>query len=195
MVQPGIIMIMRHALATKAAVILAGVLCAGLAARGAEPLGAGGEANLSAAQSEVLFRQLLAGYCGVIATTRDTAPIPVKLGGWAALQVPSSSVMGLVLLGEGNTRRKGPHARCLDKLYKYVALASSKKEALRSHESWTLAFAILFLSEVHRVEPSTSLRNRIAGLVKLLETGRNGEKGWYHSLKSTHYGPFVGVTI
>ena len=143
----------------------------------------------------MLFRQLLSKYCGVISKTRSTAPIPVKLGGWPALQVPSSSVMGLVLLGEGNTRTAGPHAACLDKLYKYVALAAGRKEALRSHESWTLAFAILFLSEVHRVEPSPALRKRITDLVKLLETGRHGEKGWYHSLKSTNYGPFVGVTI
>ena len=186
---------MMRAAATRTVLVLAIVLCAGSRARGAAAASAEDGAGLSAEQREVLFKKLLAGYCGVISKSRDSAPIPVKLAGWPALQVPSSSIMGLVLLGEGNTRTKGPHARCLDKLYTYVATASSKKEALRSHESWTLAFAILFLSEVHRVEPSAGLRNRIAGLVKLLETGRHGEKGWYHSLKSTDYGPFVGVTI
>ena len=188
-------MTMTRAVATRTVLAMAIVLCAGSRARGAAPLGPEGGSNMSPEQREALFQRLLAGYCGVISKSRDSAPIPVKLGGWPALQVPSSSVMGLVLLGEGNTRTRGPHARCLDKLYKYVALASSRTEALRSHESWTLAFAILFLAEVHRVEPSAALRNRIAGLVKLLETGRHGEKGWYHSLKSATYGPFVGVTI
>ena len=151
--------------------------------------------NLSASQREALFQKLLARYCRVISSSKSTAPIPVRLGGWPALQVPSSSVMGLVLLGEGNTRRKGPRARTLDKLYKYVAVTTGGPNLGASHESWSLAFAILFLSEVHRVEPSTALRTRITKLVKRLETGRNGEKGWYHSLKSASYGPFVGVTI
>ncbi|MDP6542404.1 MAG: hypothetical protein QGH60_00350 [Phycisphaerae bacterium] len=151
--------------------------------------------NLSASQREALFQKLLARYCRVISSSKSTAPIPVRLGGWPALQVPSSSVMGLVLLGEGNTRRKGPYARQLDKLYKYVALTTGGPNLGASHESWPLAFAILFLSEVHRVEPSAALRTRITKLVKRLETGRNGEKGWYHSLKSANYGPFVGVTI
>jgi len=151
--------------------------------------------NMSASQREALFQKLLARYCRVISASPSTAPIPVRLSGWPALQVPSSSVMGLVLLGEGNTRRTGPHARTLDKLYKYVAVTAGGANPGASHESWTLAFAILFLSEVHRVEPSTAVRTRITKLVKRLETGRNGEKGWYHSLKSTSYGPFVGVTI
>jgi len=151
--------------------------------------------DLSTQQREALFGKLLARYCGVISASRSTAPIPVRLGGWPALQVPSSSVMGLVLLGEGNTRRKGPYARQLDKIYKYVAITTGGPNLGASHESWPLAFAILFLSEVHRVEPSTALRTRITKLVKRLETGRNGEKGWYHSLKSASYGPFVGVTI
>ena len=151
--------------------------------------------NLSTSQREALFGKLLAGYCRVISSSKSTAPIPVRMGGWPALQVPSSSVMGLVLLGEGNTRRKGPQARMLDKLYKYVAVTTGGPNLGASHESWPLAFAILFLSEVHRVEPSAALRTRITKLVKRLETGRHGEKGWYHSLKSANYGPFVGVTI
>ena len=151
--------------------------------------------NLSTRQREALFQKLLAGYCRVISSSRSTAPIPVRLGGWPALQMPSSSVMGLVLLGEGNTRRKGPYARQLDKIYKYVAVTTGGPNLGASHESWPLAFAILFLSEVHRVEPSAALRARITRLVKRLETGRNGENGWYHSLKSADYGPFVGVTI
>jgi len=151
--------------------------------------------NLSTSRREALFQKLLASYCGVISSSKSTAPIPVRLGGWPALQVPSSSVMGLVLLGEGNTRRKGPQARQLDKLYKYVAVTTGGPNLGASHESWPLAFAILFLSEVHRVEPSAALKTRITKLVKRLETGRQGEKGWHHSLKNAGYGPFVGVTI
>jgi hypothetical protein len=148
---------------------------------------------MSASQREALFQKLLTRYCRVISSSPSNAPIPVKLGGWPALQVPSSSVMGLVLLGEGNTRTKGPQARALDKLYKYVAVASGNLRP--SHESWPLAFSILFLSEVHRVQPSAALHGRISKLVKRLESGRQGEKGWHHSLKNAGYGPFVGVTI
>ena len=150
--------------------------------------------NLSTSQREALFGKLLAGYCRVISSSPSTAPIPVRMN-WPALQVPSSSVMGLVLLGEGNTRRKGPYARQLDKLYKYVAFTTGGANLGASNESWPLAFAILFLSEVHRVEPSAVLKARITRLVKRLETGRQGEKGWCHTLKRTGYGPFVGVTI
>jgi len=149
----------------------------------------------SPAQREVLFRSLLAKYCRELAATPDKMPIPVKLGRWPALQVPTASVLGIVLIGEGNTRTKGPHRATLDKLYKYVAQTASRREVSTDHESWMLSLAILFLSEVHNVEPSPSLKSRITDLVKRLETGRQGEKGWYHSLKSTSYGPFVGVTI
>jgi hypothetical protein len=149
--------------------------------------------NMPAAQREALFQKLLAKYCRVISASKTSSPIPVRLAGWPALQVPSSSVMGLVLLGEGNTRRKGSHCRTLDKLYKYVALTSGNLGA--SHESWPLAFAILFLSKVHRVEPSAALHARLTKLVKRLESGRQGAKGWNHGLKNSGYGPFVGVTI
>jgi len=154
-----------------------------------------GETNLSPQQREELFQKLLAGYCKVISASRSTSPIPVRLGGWPALQVPASSIMGLVLLSEGNTRTTGPYARQLDKLYKYVALTASRKDVGASHESWTLAFATLFLSEVHRANPSADLKSRITRLVKRLESGRQGAKGWHHSLKNTGYGPFVAVTI
>jgi len=150
--------------------------------------------NMSADQREALFQKLLARYCKVISAAPSTAPIPVKLSGWPALQIPSSSVMGLVLLGEGNTRTKGPHARQLDKLYNYVAMTSTNKIGA-SHESWPLAFAVLFLSEVHRKTPSAALHARIAKLVKRLESGAQGDKGWNHGLKNSGYGPFVGVTI
>jgi len=103
--------------------------------------------------------------------------------------------MGLVLLGEGNTRTTGPYARQFDKLYKYVALTAGRKDVGASHESWTLAFATLFLAETHRASPSADLRTRITKLVKRLESGRQGEKGWHHGLNSTGYGPFVAVTI
>lgn len=150
----------------------------------------------SARRGEQSFQQLLGRYCATLARTPSTAPIPVKLGSWSALQAPSSSIMGIVLLGEGNTRTRGRYAAQLDKLYKYVAVAASKEgQAVQSHESWMLAFAILFLSEAHRVEPSHDLKARIGKLVKRLEAGRHGEKGWYHSLKSSNYGPFAGVTI
>ena len=98
-------------------------------------------------------------------------------------------------------RSWSPTARCtkaaatLDKLYKYVAQTASLRETSTAHETWMLSFAILFLSEAHRIEPTPALKNRITDLVKRLETGRHGEKGWYHSLKSTNYGPFVGVSI
>lgn len=190
---------LRRGLACAFALALAAVF-APVTARAAAP-GEGGVTTSttvaipSPARREVLFRGLLARYCRQLAKTPAKAPIPVKLGGWAALQVPSASVMGLVLIGEGNTRTQGPHAATLDKLYKYVAQTATLRDASTAHECWMLSFAILFLSETYRVEPSQALKDRITDLVKRLETGQHGEKGWYHGIKTTDYGPFVGVSI
>ena len=150
------------------------------------------------AESDKLFQESLAGYCQALEKTPGVAPIPVQLGGWPSLQVPSCSVLGLVLLGEGNTLERGRYAAQLKKLYQYVLLATdSDAKANASHQSWLLAFGILFLSEVHRVNPSPELRARIAELAKLLESGRVGEKGWRHGLTPAEkdYGPFVAVTL
>lgn len=143
--------------------------------------------------SEELFQQSLRRICGEVRVQPKNAPIPVKLGAWKPLQVASSSILGLVLLGEGNTRTKGPYAADVDRLYRYVALAAMDETG--SHQSWQDAFAILFLSEVNRVSPSKDTRDRIGRLVRRLESERHGEKGWYHSLKNENYGPFVAVSI
>ncbi|MCZ7645099.1 MAG: DUF6288 domain-containing protein [Planctomycetota bacterium] len=166
------------------------LLCAALA-RGAEPP--------KVESTEADFQASLKRYCGLLERSPAAAPIPVQLGGWASLQVPSCAVAGLVLLGEGNTPVRGPYAAQLDKLYKYTLLATSSfPVGSPSHESWPLGFGILFLSEIHRLQPSAELRAHIEKLVKRLESGMDGEKGWRHTLQpdpKEDYGAFVGVSI
>lgn len=145
------------------------------------------------------FKESLAGFCTVISKSPDAAPVPVALGGWIPLQTPACVVAGLVLLGEGNTLNRGPYSAQLTKLEKYVLLASqSLLKEDGSHDSWALSFAIVFLSEIHRVNPAAGLREHLGLLVKRLESGQDGEKGWHHSLKpqkDEKYGAFNGVTI
>lgn len=149
--------------------------------------------------TEPQFKDSLAAFCAVVAKAPDAAPVPVALGGWVPLQTPACAVMGLVLLGEGNTLTSGPYAAQLAKLEKFVLLSSqSLLTQDGSHDSWPLSFATIFLAEVYRVNPSSDLREHLGLLVKRLESGQDGEKGWRHSLKpqkDEKYGAFNGVTI
>jgi len=146
---------------------------------------------------EKMFKASLKRHCSDIKKAPGQAPVPVKLGGWPALQVPACCVTGLVLLGEGNTRSRGKHKSTLRKITQYVRdMAKMEHPAMKSHESWMLAFATLYLSELHRVNPSKSLKKDIEALVKRLESGQQGEKGWHHELKPSgrNYGPFTICT-
>ena len=162
-----------------------------------QPKTAGGTTEFKATENE--FRASLAHYCQALAKTPDAAPVPVQLGGWAALQVPACAVAGLVLLGEGSTPVKGPYAAQLNKLYKYTLVATQGfPVGGASHETWPLAFGILFLSEVHRVQPSAELRAHIGKLVARLEAGQEGVKGWRHALqpeKGEKYGPLMAPSL
>jgi hypothetical protein len=173
------------------------------ATRGAEvaPLPASSPtppASADIKDSEKLYHESLARFCLALSKTPDAAPIPVDLGGWPALQVPSCAVVGIVLLGEGNTLSTGPQSALLNKLYKYVVIATQGALTQNnSHESWLYGFGILFLSEIQRVSPSPELKEHLARLVRRLESGQNGESGWHHSLiaKDEPYGPFIGVSM
>lgn len=145
---------------------------------------------------ERMFRHSLDSYCARVLRRPDAAPIPVRLGAWPALQTPTCCVLGLVLLGEGEALRPGRHQRTVLKLTRYVnAWADREHRTLKGHRTWSLAFAVLLLSELHRAAPSASLRRRILRLVRVLESGRQGDQGWCHTLERGGYGPFVGVTI
>lgn len=172
------------------------------------PPGVAGEGPLAAVpkalspelkDSEKQYRESLAQLCQSLSKSPAAAPVPVDLGGWPALQIPACAVAGLVLLGEGHTLTSGALSTQLNKLYKYALLATQACLAqYGDKDSWTLGFGILFLSEVHRVNPSLELRAHIAALAKRLEAGLEGEKGWRHGLqpeKGEHYGPFIGVSI
>ena len=145
---------------------------------------------------EQMFRYSLDSFCAQVITRPRQAPIAVKLGAWPALQVPACSVLGLVLLGEGDANRPGLHQRTVLHLTKYVSTWAEREHTwLRGHRTWTVAFATLFLSELHRMAPSAALRRKIQRLVRLLASARQGAEGWGHTFQRTGYGPFVGVTI
>lgn len=158
---------------------------------------AGAPAELK--DSEAQFKESLAAFCAIVAKAPEAAPVPVALGGWVPLQTPACAITGLVLLGEGNTLTSGPYAAQLAKLEKFVLLSSQSLLTQDvSHDSWALSFAIVFLAEVYRVHPTADLREHLTLLVKRLESGQEGEKGWRHSLKpqkEEKYGSFNGVTI
>ncbi|MCW8133550.1 MAG: hypothetical protein KIS92_24615 [Planctomycetota bacterium] len=186
---------------TRCALGLIAVL-AGAAAGGADvPADPSGPASAPAElkDSEAQFKESLAAFCAIVAKTPEAAPVPVALGGWAPLQTPACAITGLVLLGEGNTLTSGPYAAHLAKLEKFVLLSSQALLAQDgSHDCWALSFAIVFLAEVYRVHPTADLREHLSLLVKRLESGQEGEKGWRHSLKpqkDEKYGSFNGVTV
>lgn len=145
---------------------------------------------------EALFAESLSFLCDAVDCQPPQAPVPLRLGGWRSLQAPAASVLGVVLLGEGNTCRRGPHRQTLAKLSRYVTGGADQVGPdIKSHASWPLGFSLVFLSELHRVEPSDLLKKRIDTLARTLQTGSQGQAGWCHSLEKTGYGPFVGVTI
>ncbi len=169
-----------------------------------DPSGRAGPAGASATTAparsaeQKLFDASLTALCQGIRRQPSNAPTPVKLGGWAALQVPTASVTGLVLLGEGNTTRKGPRRAELVKLARYVrAGVASDEPGLASHRTWLLSFGVLFLTEVYRESPSPALQAVLARAIKTLESGRHPGKGWNHALRPAkpRYGRFIATTI
>ncbi len=145
---------------------------------------------------ERLFARSLDRLCARVLRRPADRPIPIRLGAWPAVQAPASSVLGLVLLGEGAASRRGPRRRALLRLTRYVAGAAARDDRFtRAHRTWTVALATLFLAEMHAEAPSPALRGRIWELARLLQAGRQGERGWCHSLRPAGYGPFVGVTL
>jgi hypothetical protein len=123
--------------------------------------------------------------------------MPVNLG-WAALQTSTAGVFGLVLLGEGETPARGPHAAVLRKLTAYIqSTCTAYASQPTYHRTWPLSFGLLYMAELHRVSPSAGLKVRIQEAASALETGLVGEKGWRHGLEkpAKGYGPFIATTI
>jgi hypothetical protein len=122
----------------------------------------------------------------------------VNLGGWTPLQTVTASVLGLVLLGEGNTLEAGDHSATLSRLADYVErVGTADDPSCTQFRTWILAFETLFLSELQRVAPSDRRRVHLARVVRLLESGQVGTKGWDHGLTRAPggYGPFTAVSI
>lgn len=145
---------------------------------------------------EQMFRHSLDGLCAKVLVRPQLTPVPVKLDTWPALQVPASSVLGIVLLGEGEVGRPGLHQRTVLQLTRFVSTWAERDHPhLQAHRTWAVAFGTLFLAELHRTAPSASLRRKIQRLVRLLESSRQGSEGWCHQFERSGYGPFIGVTI
>ena len=145
---------------------------------------------------EYLFRYSLDNFCARLLVRPKHTPIGVKLGAWPALQVPACSVLGLVLLGEGDANRPGLHQRTLLHLTRYVSTWAEKDHAaLKGHRTWAVAFGTLYLAKLLEAAPSASLRRKTQRMVRLLESARHGPQGWCHRFERSGYGPFVGVTL
>ena len=144
-----------------------------------------------------LFRASLDAYCAAVARRPTQAPMPVNMT-WAALQTSSAGVLGLVLLGEGTTPARGPHAPVFRKLSAYVQ--STCQAYVRQptyHRTWPLSFGLLMMAEQHRAVPSAALKARMQEAAAVLQTGLVPEKGWRHGLEKPPkgYGPFIATTI
>lgn len=145
------------------------------------------------------FHQSLALVCkGVLASRHANQPFASDCGPWPGMQVPTASMLGLILIGEGNTLAKGPHAATLRKIVKYVRMAGPvHHESIDKYRTWVLAFATIFLSEVQRIAPSDSLKVTLQNMVKKLEESVYPDGGWGHTLEheKNNYGAFVAVSI
>lgn len=126
-------------------------------------------------------------------------PVP-GLANWPPTQVMTASVLGCVLVGEGNTLDKGRHAATLRRLANYVTRALTQDaKAFAGADSWIFGCGTLFLAEVQRVSPSPALKGTLGELVTRIEEGRQGSRGWCHGLHKSmpggEYGPFVAVSL
>jgi hypothetical protein len=129
---------------------------------------------------------------------RGLAPLSAIYGGWPPLQITTVSVLGLVLIGEGNTTKEGDHADLLRRIDRYLErVGVADHPSMEQYRSWILAFMGLFLAERERVEPDEARRARLAEIARLLASGLKGTRGWCHGLKARGdgYGPFTAVSI
>ena len=155
--------------------------------------------SLTSAEGEKLFQESLRKVCaGVMASKNLQQPFASDCGPWPGMQVPAASMLGLVLLGEGNTLSKGPHAATLRKLTTYVRSAGpNPHESIDNYRTWVLSFSLVFLSEIHRITPSHELKKTLEEMATKLEAGAYETGGWGHTLdhERNKYGAFVAVSI
>ena len=155
--------------------------------------------TLTSPDAEKLFQQSLHKLCSQVnGSTNAKMPFISECGPWPGMQVPAASLLGLVLLGEGNTLTRGPHFGTLRKLAVYVRSAGpAPHESIDNYRTWVLSFAILFLCETNRVSPSDTDRKLIQEMVTKLEGGAYADGGWGHTLEHERnsYGAFAAATI
>ncbi len=149
-------------------------------------------------RDERLFQLSVDAFSKRIAAAPEATPIPVppEFADKPSLVASAAAVFGLVLLGEKTSLHAGKHKQVLGKLHAYIThkevLAPT---AIRSHETWVLSFVMLYLAELDRIEPAQAHKDLLAALATRLGQGRNGARGWHHSLKSNGYGPFSAATL
>ena len=154
---------------------------------------------LTSAEGEKLFQESLHKVCAAVMASKNLKqPFPSDCGPWPGMQVPTASMLGLVLLGEGNTLSKGPHAATLRKLTTYVRTAGPHPhESIDNYRTWVLSFSLIFLSEIHRITPSNELKKSLQEMATKLEESAYATGGWGHTLEHerNRYGAFVAVSI
>ncbi|MBN2490383.1 MAG: PDZ domain-containing protein [Planctomycetes bacterium] len=102
-------------------------------------------------------------------------------GSWTALfggesaDITLTSLAALAFLAGGSTPRAGPHQEVVARAVDYVRAAA---RSYRSHWTFQQPFAILLLSEVHRIDPKEPLQKTIRDLLDEARRYQNDDGGW-----------------
>lgn len=155
--------------------------------------------SLTSEQAEGFYRTSLNLLCDQVLKSRSPKmPFTSDCGPWPGMQVPTASLLGLVLLGEGNTLMKGPQAATLRKLVAFVKTTGpAEHESIDNYRTWVLSFSLLFLSEIQRIAPAAEQKRIIQEMVRKLEAGAYDTGGFGHTIEKQRntYGAFTAVTL
>lgn len=155
--------------------------------------------TLTGKEADRLFNLSLGRLCSAVNRSRHRGtPIASECGPWPGMQVPAASMLGIVLLGEGNTLKRGPHAATLRKLFAYVRQAGPAPHAsIDRYRTWVVSFSLMFLSEMHRTIPSATLKKQLQRMAVMLEAGAYPDGGWGHTLQRelNNYPAFTASTV
>ncbi|MCC6738335.1 MAG: hypothetical protein IT452_04770 [Planctomycetia bacterium] len=116
---------------------------------------------------------------------------PIGIGGQNG-RVAVTSLAGLSFLANGSTSKEGPWADNVARAAKWVAERCGKEEANPwgrerptgganwNQTNWSLAYGVLFLSEIYRLDPTPELEQRLTELMQTIEKNQEASGGWAH---------------
>jgi hypothetical protein len=87
------------------------------------------------------------------------------------LDLVLTSLGGLALLSTGSTHKEGRYSPQIKKALRYILKRRLKKPlgTIASHENCALPFALLFLSEIQRIDPQKRIKILANKIIKRLE--------------------------